>query len=192
MAQKLYCYVDESGQDTEGRFFVVSVLVVDDEKEDLERVLESIEMETGKGRGKWNKTTNVRRTAYIRKVINLDALVGRLNFRIHRHTTDYLALTISTISAVLQRTTSPEYKVIVLIDALPSSQVERVGSSLRRDGHAVKKVRGIKREENDALMRLVDAICGFLRDAYEDRIEMRLLFERALERGVLVNLAEGK
>lgn len=27
--QKLYCYVDETGQDTEGRLFLVSVVVTD-------------------------------------------------------------------------------------------------------------------------------------------------------------------
>ena len=29
MAHKVYCYVDESGQDTRGDFFVVAVVVVD-------------------------------------------------------------------------------------------------------------------------------------------------------------------
>ena len=31
--QKLYAYVDESGQDTKGSMFVVSVLVLEEERE---------------------------------------------------------------------------------------------------------------------------------------------------------------
>ena len=33
MTQKLYCYVDESGQDTGGKIFIVSVVVTKTEKE---------------------------------------------------------------------------------------------------------------------------------------------------------------
>ncbi len=40
MKQKLYCYVDETGQDTKGALFIVVVLVTDDEKDKLELFLE--------------------------------------------------------------------------------------------------------------------------------------------------------
>ncbi len=43
--QKLYCYVDETGQDTEGHLFLVSVVVTEQERESFARELERIEAE---------------------------------------------------------------------------------------------------------------------------------------------------
>ena len=45
--QKLYCYVDETGQDTEGRLFLVSVVITEQEREEFARELEQIESEPG-------------------------------------------------------------------------------------------------------------------------------------------------
>lgn len=45
--QKLYCYVDEIGQDTEGQLFLVSVVVTEQEQEAFARELERIEAESG-------------------------------------------------------------------------------------------------------------------------------------------------
>jgi len=48
MPQKLYCYVDESGQDTRGKLFVVSVVVAAEDRGISLEQLEKIEDETGK------------------------------------------------------------------------------------------------------------------------------------------------
>ena len=50
--QKLYAYVDESGQDTEGRFFVVSVVLFGTDRDTVLARLEALEARTGKGRVK--------------------------------------------------------------------------------------------------------------------------------------------
>ena len=41
--KKLYCYVDESGQHTEGAYFLVSVVIVAEERDQLEVLLLKIE-----------------------------------------------------------------------------------------------------------------------------------------------------
>ena len=47
--QKLYCYVDETGQDTGGAFFLVVVIIAEkDSALLLEKQLEQIEKESGK------------------------------------------------------------------------------------------------------------------------------------------------
>ena len=50
--QKLYAYVDESGQDTEGRFYVVSVALFGTDRDTVLARLEALEDRTGKGRVK--------------------------------------------------------------------------------------------------------------------------------------------
>ena len=52
---KLYCYVDESGHDTLGRIFIVSVVVVKREKDELLGFCELCEKESGKKGTKWRK-----------------------------------------------------------------------------------------------------------------------------------------
>jgi hypothetical protein len=41
-------------------------------------------------------------------------------------------------------------------------------------------MRGIRRDENDALIRLADALCGFVRAVYENQPDMQQLFQQAI------------
>ena len=43
MKQKLYCYVDETGQDTKGKLFLVPVVITNSQKEKLRDKLNKIE-----------------------------------------------------------------------------------------------------------------------------------------------------
>ncbi len=190
MTHKLYCYVDESGQDTRGDLFIVSVVIAAGDRDRLVRILETIEHETRKGRRKWAKVAYARRLAYIRRVLELPELEGKFNFVLHRHTRDYFALMVRTIADALIATGETDYKAIVLIDALPPAQVHLVSNLLRRSGVSTKKVRGVKEDESNALIRLADAICGFVRSAHESQPEMRDLFERAKRRGVIRDLSK--
>jgi hypothetical protein len=81
-----------------------------------------------------------------------------------------------------------KYKVTVLIDALPPKHAIIVSRILHKSGLQVKKVRGVKHDENDALIRLADAVCGFVRNAYEGQAEMKKLFADAIQKGVLRDL----
>jgi hypothetical protein len=63
--QKLYCYVDETGQDTEGRLFVVAVVVIGLEKDRLLQLCEDMESISGKGKFKWGKAGYRQRMVYL-------------------------------------------------------------------------------------------------------------------------------
>ncbi|RLE12666.1 hypothetical protein DRJ04_05780 [Candidatus Aerophobetes bacterium] len=70
--QKLYCYVDETGQDTKGKLFLVCVIILTKkEKEKIEKRLSDIEKETGKGLLKWRKTNFERRITYLRAILKI-------------------------------------------------------------------------------------------------------------------------
>ena len=98
-------------------------------------------------------------------------------------------MTVKTVIKACQTVTVPDYKVTVLIDALPPQQTLVVGNLLRQAGVPVKKVRGVRQDENDALIRLADALCGFVRAAYEEQPEMLILFEKAIRQGFIKNLS---
>jgi hypothetical protein len=46
--QKLYAYVDESGQDSKGQIFIVSVVVVGQRRDELRKKLRAIERTSNK------------------------------------------------------------------------------------------------------------------------------------------------
>mgnify|MGYP001561723993 CR=1 FL=1 len=52
---KLYCYVDENGQDTKGKIFIVSVVVTTKERNELLILCEHLEKITGKRKDKWRQ-----------------------------------------------------------------------------------------------------------------------------------------
>jgi len=112
-----------------------------------------------------------------------------LHFAVYRGVQNYSSLTVQTIARALSEMGETDYRATVLIDGLPRSLERRVGLQLRRAGVRAKKVRGLK-DENDALVRLADAVCGLVRGATEGQAAMRALFERGMQIGVLKDLSE--
>ncbi len=80
--QKLYCYVDESGQDTEGKLFLVSVVVLDRDRELIQQHLGGVERRSCKGNRKWFHTNEKRRLAYIGQYWKISIFVKQFFIRI--------------------------------------------------------------------------------------------------------------
>jgi 7,8-dihydro-6-hydroxymethylpterin-pyrophosphokinase len=77
--QKLYCYVDETGQDTEGRFFLVVVVIADAAiTEALKKQLLDIERDVGKQRSRWAQNRLQVRIAYLERICSLPELQDRV------------------------------------------------------------------------------------------------------------------
>ena len=185
--RRLFCYVDETGQDTRGALFIVAVVIADEEAESLRQVCERIERDTGK-RAKWIKTRYSRRLECVRRVLAEPAFRGRLYAATYLNQRDYFRRTLDTIAQALADTTSERYEATIRIDGLPRTQERLATLELRRMGIAGGRVKGVRRDENDALIRLADAICGLCRAAREGQPEMRTLWERAIRAGVVREL----
>lgn len=67
--------------------------------------------------------------------------------------------------AILFKCREP-YTATVIIDGLSGADVRKFGRGLRALRVSVRKVRGID-DERDALVRLADALAGFVRDYVE-------------------------
>ena len=184
MTGKLFCYVDESGQDTHGRLFLVAVVVTGEERDHLRGLCETLEVRSGKGSRKWSKTSAGRRIAYAQGVVDQRLFAGKLHYAVFEGTTDYLTATVRAVAESLQHRAAEDYDATVLIDGLSRSLERAVGLSLRRSGSHVDKVRGLD-EEADALMRLADAVCGLVRGALEGEPTLMALWQRGVEAGIL-------
>lgn len=165
--KKLYCYVDETGQDTRGGLFVVALVVSDEERDVLATQAERLEQRTGKGLAKWRKAVFGKKVEYIKAVLASPLFQGSLFFASYENTSAYLDLTIlSTARAVLHKVGNAEYKATIIVDGLRASEVAHFAAALRQLRISVRKVRGMK-DESNSLIRLADAICGFVRDYLE-------------------------
>jgi hypothetical protein len=181
---KLYAYVDESGQETRGTMFLVSVIVAGETREALRTKLKAIERASGKQIKKWTKARPAERAAYMQSVIQAREFIGHIYYARYRDTRSYVDLMILSTAQALhaQGTTRPSATIIV--DGLERPERPRFAAGVRKLGIAVRKVRGA-RDEADELIRLADAVAGFVRDSLEGHSVMQPLFDQALRRGVI-------
>ena len=182
--RKLYCYVDETGQDTFGDFFLVSVFITGEERDLIQREVERIEQATGRGTLKWHKTAFEPRLAYLEALIRHPLFAGIACFSHYRDTTLYTDLTVLVTAKTILQKACGDYKVTIFVDGLQRSQVKRFAHGLRQLGIHVRKVRGL-RDESDPLIRLADNIAGFVRDAIEGKLYAQRLYEEATQRSVI-------
>lgn len=174
--KKLYVYVDESGQHTEGRAFVVGVIVTDEERERLRNELEAVEAASKKRIKKWNETRKNLRVAYIEGVRNLQLLKRCVYVRTVFGSRDYEHETaLSTAHAILDFD-SAETRASIFVDGLKRANVASFSATLRAHGLHIIKVRGVRRDENEPLIRLADAICGLKLDALQGQAWARALY----------------
>src|SRR5688572_30021138 len=78
--QKLYCYVDETGQDSASQMFFVVAIVSREEQDRLRDALAMIEEEAGTGHRKWHKSRSSRRLRYLKLVLEQRIAVGEVFF----------------------------------------------------------------------------------------------------------------
>lgn len=163
---QLYCYVDETGQDTLGKWFLVSIIIIEKDKLHLEHILENIEESSGKRKLKWNKTKRDRRIKYLNHVLKIKDFQRCFYFSIYKDTTLFPDLIVlSTAKAIINKT-KDKYRATIVIDGLSKNLEKQFSTSLRKLDIKVNKVKGA-RDESSPLIRLADSLAGLLRDAYE-------------------------
>jgi hypothetical protein len=161
------------------------VVVTDEARDHLAGELEKIERDSKKGRLKWVDTRHEYQMAYIRNIISNPAFTGTLAYASYQDTTDYLNLTVEATASAILAIAGGDHSATVFVDGLPKSHVHPFGVGLRQNGIRVRKVRGVRKEESDCLMRLADAACGFTRTALAGSQGFAPLFQQALDSGIL-------
>lgn len=190
MVQKLYCYVDESGQNTKGRIFVVSIVITDQKRDELLKVCEQLEQVSSKYKDKWGEAGHEQRMRYLKHIFADDRFKGCLRYELFRQTVDYDSATVrGIVSAVRWEKQTGRYTTIIYIDGLRKTKRHEYGAKLRYFGLPVRKVQGVARDESNALIRLADAIAGFVLDSVDGTSEeIKKLFQKAKREGMLIEV----
>lgn len=185
--QKIYCYVDETGQDTKGKFFLVSVIVAEKDRDKLRDKLKKAEQVSGKKSRKWSKGNRSQRKKYIESIINDKEFINKLFYAKYFDTKEYVDLTIlATAKAILNKTNN-NYKAVVFVDGLKRAERRCFAAGLRKLKVKIKKVRGL-RDQSDEFIRLADALAGFIRDAIEGDQMMNIIYKTAKKNNIIREL----
>ena len=75
---------------------------------------------------------------------------------------------------------------LVYVDGLGKTKRHEYGRRLRRSGLPVRQIRGIAKDESNALIRLADALAGFVRDALTGEDEAAQALYKWAVRGKMI------
>lgn len=182
--QKLYCYVDETGQDTGGEFFLVSIVILEDSREELFRELESIEDASGRQKRKWTRSTPKQKVSYIRKVLRQPLLSGALYYSAHKETRAYVALSILSVAKAIHAHISNPYIATIVVDGLQQTEARRFARGLRDLRVHARTVKGAD-DKSEIFIRLADALAGFIRDTRTGDTQLKSLYTKALKNKII-------
>ncbi len=183
----LYVYVDESGQDTEGQLFIVSVVIALSDPDALGASLERIEKATGKQR-KWHKTPERIGINYLQQAKQLKAQAV-VYVETHRTVRDYFVNTASTIASALRMHGVSGKRAYIKFDALPRTKEYVLLSLLRKQGAPAWKASGVN-DEKEPLIRLADAVCGLVRGATLGRAGMQAALSECVKSGFVIEMGQ--
>ena len=183
--QKLYCYVDETGQDVLSEFFIVVAVVSDEEQDFLRNELVKIESFAGTNQRKWHKTRSERRIKYLQIVMQRKIGAGKVYFSRYQKPLPYFLPFLETIEKAILARAQKDYRAIVFIDGIDKKKATELTNALRLRKVKLGLVRS-RRDESEPLIRLADMWAGCIRAAFLGKKEAKAIFEAAKQNDYLV------
>ncbi|MFY9462726.1 MAG: DUF3800 domain-containing protein [Candidatus Sungiibacteriota bacterium] len=186
--QKLYCYVDEAGQDPKSDFFVVVAVIIEGDQESLRRRLEDIERITGTNRKKWHKVRHENRMRYLVSILE-QKIVARGVFVAHyKKPIPFFFPMIYILEKAIKRVIKGRYRANIYVDGIDDQKAKELTNALRTSGISLRIVKS-RRDESEPLIRLADMWAGCIRSAFLKNKDTQELFRRAKQEGYLVDLS---
>lgn len=189
-SRRLYCYVDETGQDTKGNIFIVSVIISAESQEEMAEFIKEFEKSSGKSQFKWGRSVLKQRLEFINKIFSQGKTKLTVYYSVYKDTIDFKNSTVLTIAKSINALKDyKEHTFNIYVDGLSKKDERYYGSQLHHLGIHTKKVKGVKKDENNPMIRLADSACGFVRDVIEGSTEeSEKIFHKAVKDKVLVEV----
>jgi Protein of unknown function (DUF3800) len=185
--QKIYAYVDESGQDDDSKVFIVVSVVTVNNQDQLREQLLKVEEDANTHALKWNQSRHDRRMKYLSLVLQRKIGAGFVFMGRFKKPVPYFHPIASVIEkAVKQAMGGEKYLAIVRVDGINKKIAVALTNALRANGVSLKQVKG-KRDEGEVLIRFADMWAGCVRGALlnEKDDDVLFLFREALRTGYL-------
>ena len=169
--------------------FVVGVVVLERERDQIEKELQRIEETSGKRVKKWHKSPHDYRKAYFADIAKSVALRGALFFETFTNSKKYIEMTsYATAKAILKKASSDNYSATIFIDGFRKRELEIFIQGLRDLYIKRRKVRGVRKEESSSFILLADALCGLVRDASDNDEWASSMLNKMKKDGIAVAL----
>lgn len=185
--QKLYCYVDETGQDPASRFFIVVTVVSDQEQDALRVRLLDAEKTAETNHLKWHKTVHSRRMKYLSLVLERKIASGGVYIASYRKPIPYFFPMVVVVEKAIKRAAKGQYRARVYVDGIDRQKAKELTNALRASKVSLQMVKG-RRDESEPVIRLADMWAGCIRSAFLKHEDTGALFSKAKEQGYLTDL----
>jgi hypothetical protein len=193
----LFVYLDETGKDRNCPFYLVSVLIFQSgaERDKLGSILRSVEEKSGKNNQKWNSCNHSLRKEFLERIAELRLLRSKIFYDIYwpKDPQKYLLHSAEvTAKAIIKYCGErPESKAKIFIDGYDRILKQVFATKMRKLGIRTEGIVSVKKDQNDEFIRLVDSICGLVRDAIEDMTSSSWASEilgELIEKGIVIHL----
>lgn len=187
--QKLYCYVDESGQDATSEVFIVVAIVSDQDQVAFRQKCLAVEENAGTGKRKWHKSRPERRRRYLELALEGKLGQGRVFFGQFKKPLPYFLPLLETIERGIKETAPKDYQATIYIDGIDRQKAAEMTNALRVRGIKLRLVRS-QRDEAEPLIRLADMWAGCIRAALLGRTQEKGLLTRAAKANYLKEITK--
>lgn len=182
--KKLYCFVDETGQDVGSKIFIVVTVIVISQLDDVRKNLEILEADTRIGKIKWHKSQYKYRIKFIEGFLSKNNENLHIYFLKVRKPVFYYLPTTEILQKSISENASKNTQAIICIDGLDKFSAKKYTNALRTKFVTLRLAKGI-RDESEVLIRLADRWAGCIRMALLGNQQCKNLLEKATNNGVL-------
>ncbi|MBI4253260.1 DUF3800 domain-containing protein [Candidatus Uhrbacteria bacterium] len=185
--QKLYCYVDESGQDDRSQYFTVVVIICFGDRDIIRQQLIDIEHITKTYGLKWHKTKHDRRMHYLAVACKSDVGAVTTYYGIHKKPLPYFFPMSDTLERAIKKACTGKYSATVYVDGIDRTIAKKLTNILRSRGVQLNLVKS-RRDESEPIIRLADMWAGCIRGMLLGGKESKAIFEHAKAKGHLTDV----
>ena len=184
LTKKLYCYVDETGQDVGSKVFIIVAVVVISNVDAARERLQELEAKTRIGKIKWHKSDYKYRIKFMEEFLLGDNKDLRIYFLKVRKPVFYYLPTVEILQRAIAANNASNTQAIICIDGLDKFSGKKYTNALRTKTLKIKLAKGA-RDESEALIRLADRWAGCIRMALSGNEDCEALMARAEKKGIL-------
>jgi hypothetical protein len=182
--EKIYCYVDETGQDAGSDIFVVVAVIVADNLNAVREQLIEIEKIGKIGSTKWHKLRHKDRIQFLSAILDIKNVEFKIYFGQYKKIVPFFLPLIETIYRSIKNFTVRDSQAIVCVDGIDNKKSTELTLILRSKGIKLKYVR-TARDESEPLIRLADRWAGCIRLRIKGHQPYIDLVSEALRKGLL-------
>lgn len=187
--KKLYCYVDETGQDAASSVFVVVAVVSLEEQEKLKRTVADSENASGTGGRKWHKSQAARRLRYLTLLLQKEIGRGEVFFGSYKKPLPYFFPLLDILEKSIKIKAPASYIARIFVDGIDRKKAKELTNALRQRNISLELVRN-RRDESEPLIRLADMWAGCIRAALSGSKEEQEILKKALSTRYLKEVTE--